>query len=203
MNALGSRPQGLPDSVFIHPLALVESAEIGERTKIWPFTHVMKDAKIGADSNICEHVFIEGGAVIGERVTVKNGVSIWDLVTIKDEVFVGPGAVFTNHPRPRAFIRGIRSAWEPIIVHRGATIGAGAVIVCGVELGEYCFVAAGSVVTKSVPPYALVAGNPAKFKRYVCKCLQKRFESDDHRQTCPNCGVSLDDLSLGSNTNPT
>lgn len=147
-------------SVFVHPHALCESTDIGERTRIWAFAHVMKDARIGADCNIGDHSFVESGVVIGDRVTVKNGVAIWDGVTIEDDVFLGPNCVLTNDLMPRSRVyhdENVRT-----LIRRGASIGANATIVAGNTLGEYCLVGAGAVVTHDVPAFALVVGNPAR-----------------------------------------
>ena len=190
---LGTRPEGLSDLVFVHPLSFVECAKIGDHTRIWPFAHVMKDSKIGGRCNIGEHVFVESGALIGNGVTVKNGISIWDCVTIEDDVFLGPHMVFTNDMRPRAFIKRSREKFLPTVVKKGATIGAGATILCGVTIGEYAMVAAGAVVTKDVPPRGLVMGNPARLARYVCKCLHMMFPLKSGREKkkserCSECG---------------
>jgi acetyltransferase-like isoleucine patch superfamily enzyme len=145
----------------------------------------MPGAVIGPGCNICDHAFVEGGAVIGAGVTIKNAVLVWDRVTIEDEVFVGPNAVFTNDLRPRAAIRRGREEWLPTLVRRGATIGANATIVCGVTIGEHAFVAAGAVVSRDVPAHALVAGNPARPRGWVCTCGERLPES----LSCP-CGRS-------------
>ncbi|MBI3535468.1 MAG: N-acetyltransferase [Deltaproteobacteria bacterium] len=120
----------------------------------------MSKAKIGENCNIGGHVFIESGAKVGNHVTVKNGISIWDLVDIEDDVFLGPHMIFTNDFMPRSFLKKKREDFLPTFVKKGATIGAGAVIVCGITIGQYAFVGAGSVVTKNIPPYGLVVGNP-------------------------------------------
>lgn len=185
---LGVRPAGLAESVFVHPLAIVESTHIGNHTRVWGFAHVMKDARIGENCNLGEHVFIEGGAVLGNRVTVKNGISIWDKVEIEDDVFVGPSAVFTNDLRPRSFIKRGRDQFLPTKVKTGATIGAGAVIVCGVTVGRYAFIAAGAVVTKDIPDYGLVKGNPARLSGYICKCAETIFPLTDGKKSCAHCG---------------
>ena len=155
---------------YIHPQALVETDSIGEGTKIWAFAHVMSGAKIGSDCNIGDHAFIETGATVGNGVTIKNNVLIWKGVHIADYAFVGPGTVFTNDRRPRS-PRMPRMKEKNLsekdwlvetFVEEGVSIGAGAVLLPGVRLGRYCMVGAGSVVTKDVPPFALVAGNPAR-----------------------------------------
>jgi acetyltransferase-like isoleucine patch superfamily enzyme len=157
-------------SVFVHERGLCESDAVGRGTRIWGFAHVMHGAVVGIDCNICGHCFIESGARLGDRVVVKNGVQVWSGVTLEDDVFVGPNATFTNDPRPRA----ARPREEVVLlatrVAERATIGANATIVCGIEIGAAAFVAAGAVVTRSVPAHALVAGSPATRRAWVCDC---------------------------------
>lgn len=160
----------LDPSVFVHEKALCESAEIGPGSRIWAFAHVMAGSRVGSDCNVGDHAYIEEGAVVGDRVTVKNHVMIWDGVTIEDDVFLGPNVVFTNDPTPRAAIKKDREELLPTLIRRGASIGANATIVCGVTIGEYAFVGAGSVVTKDVPPHVLVVGNPARPIGWACEC---------------------------------
>jgi UDP-2-acetamido-3-amino-2,3-dideoxy-glucuronate N-acetyltransferase len=157
-------------SAFVHEKGLCESEDVGARTRIWAFAHVMKGARVGADCNVCGHVFIEGGASIGDRVIVKNGALIWDKVTIEDDVFVGPMVVFTNDPVPRVAFKRRPEQFLPTRVARGASIGANATIVCGLTLGPHSFVGAGSVVVDDVPAYAMVAGNPARGIGWMCSC---------------------------------
>lgn len=157
-------------SVFVHERGLCESDDVGPRTRIWAFAHVMRGARVGADCNVCGHAFVESGAVVGDRVTLKNGVAVWDLVVLADDVFVGPYAVFTNDPTPRAAFKKGREAFLPTTVGRGATIGANATIVCGVVIGESAFVGAGAVVVRDVPAHALVVGNPARRVGWACAC---------------------------------
>lgn len=148
-------------SYFVHPTADVEpGAEIGAGTKIWHLVHVRATAKVGADCVLGRNVYIDADVVIGNRVKIQNNVSVYKGVTLEDEVFVGPAAVFTNDMYPRAQ----NPTWEitPTVVRRGASIGANATVVCGVEIGEYALVAAGAVVTKNVAPHQLVAGCPAR-----------------------------------------
>lgn len=185
---LGKRPDGLSEKVFVHALAVVEATTIGDGTRVWGFSHVMKGAQVGENCNLGEHVFVESGAVIGNRVTVKNGISIWDQVQISDDVFVGPAAVFTNDMRPRAFIKRGTAAFLPTKIQTGATIGAGAVIVCGSTIGAYAFIAAGSVVTKNVPAYGYVRGNPARLAGYACKCAGTFFKLGEKGKKCGECG---------------
>jgi acetyltransferase-like isoleucine patch superfamily enzyme len=160
----------LDPSVFVHPQALCESETIGPRTRVWAFAHVLAGAVVGADCNLCDHVYVEGGAVIGDRVTVKNGVAVWAKVTVEDDVFLGPGAALTNDLVPRAAFKKPPEEFLPTLIARGATVGANATIVCGVTLGAYCFIGAGAVVTRDVPDYAVVYGNPARLKGWVCYC---------------------------------
>jgi UDP-2-acetamido-3-amino-2,3-dideoxy-glucuronate N-acetyltransferase len=149
----------MSDRPFIHERALVETEAIGARTRIWAFAHVMPGATIGADCNICDHTFVESDVRLGDRVTVKSGVYLWEGTVIEDDVFIGPQATFTNdrHPRSRQPF-----TLESITVRRGASIGAGAVLLPGVTVGEGAMVGAGSVVTKDVPPGAVMVGNPAR-----------------------------------------
>ena len=160
-------------SIYIHPKALVESDQIGAGTRIWAFAHVMKGAIIGNDCNICDHSFVESSVKIGNRVKIKNGVSVWEKVTIEDDVFLGPNCVLTNDINPRAAIAKGSVGFLPTLIKKGATIGANATIVCGITLGQYAFIAAGAVVTKDVPDYALMVGVPAKLKGYICQCGEK------------------------------
>jgi acetyltransferase-like isoleucine patch superfamily enzyme len=149
------------DGVFIHPTANVDDgAEIGEGCKIWINVQVREGSRIGHNCILSKDVYIDHAVTIGDNCKVQNSVSIYDGVTIEDEVFVGPNACFTNDQVPRAQ----NPEWKivPTRVRRGASIGANATIVCGTDIGEYAMVAAGSVVTRDVPPYALVMGNPAR-----------------------------------------
>lgn len=160
-------------SVFVHERALCESDDVGPRTRVWAFAHVMRGAKVGADCNIGDHAFIESGAVLGDRVTVKNAVLVWDRVTIEDDVFLGPNMVFTNDLVPRAAFRKDASQFLPTRVRRGASIGANVTVVCGVTVGEAAFVGAGAVVARDVPSRALVVGNPARWIAWMCDCGER------------------------------
>src|SRR5690242_3348526 len=150
---------------FVHPNALCESTQIGAGTRIWAFAHVLPQAKIGSECNLCDHVFVENDVVIGDRVTIKSGVQIWDGVRLEDDVFVGPNATFTNDHFPRSKQR--PAAFMPTLVCQHASIGANATILPGLTIGRDAMVGAGSVVTRSVPPAAIVAGNPARIVGYV------------------------------------
>jgi transferase hexapeptide repeat containing protein len=147
---------------FVHESSYVdEGAEIGEGTKIWHFTHIMSGAKVGKKCSIGQNVNIGGKAIIGNGVKIQNNVSLYDDVVIEDDVFCGPSCVFTNVINPRAFIER-KHEYKQTLIKKGASIGANATIVCGVTIGEYALIGAGSVVTRDVPPYALVYGNPAR-----------------------------------------
>ena len=150
---------------FRHPQALVESQHIGRGTRIWAFAHVLPGAVIGDDCNICDHTFIENDVVIGNRVTIKCGVQVWDGLRIEDDVFVGPNATFTNDPMPRS--RHHLREYPVTYIRRGASVGANATILPGITIGQNAMVGAGSVVTRSVPPHAVVVGNPARIVRYA------------------------------------
>jgi acetyltransferase-like isoleucine patch superfamily enzyme len=176
----------LDPTVKVHPKALVESEMVGAETRIWAYAHVMPGARVGKRCNIGEGVFVEGGVVVGDDVTVKNGVALYDGVIVENEAFLGPHAVFTNDPRPRSgrFKRPVET-WRPTYIRRGASIGANATIVCGVSVHEYSMVAAGAVVTRDVPPYALVVGMPARVRGFVCACGEPLPQS----LAC-SCGLS-------------
>jgi UDP-2-acetamido-3-amino-2,3-dideoxy-glucuronate N-acetyltransferase len=147
---------------FIHPTSIIdEGCSIGEGTKIWHFCHIMPEAIIGNNCVLGQNVMVGNKVKIGDRVKIQNNVSVYEGVVLEDDVFVGPSAVFTNVINPRSFIER-KSEFKQTIVKKGATIGANATIVCGVTLGQYCFVGAGAVVTKNIADYALVVGNPTK-----------------------------------------
>ena len=150
---------------FIHPLADVHSAAIGAGTRIWQFSVVLPSAKIGQDCNICSHCLIENDVVIGDHVTVKSGVQLWDGLRVGDDVFIGPNASFANDRFPRS--KKTPEKFLQTIIEAGASIGAGATILPGIMIGTNAMVAAGAVVTRSVPPNAIVVGNPAKIVGYV------------------------------------
>jgi UDP-2-acetamido-3-amino-2,3-dideoxy-glucuronate N-acetyltransferase len=184
---VGRERVSLDPTVFVHPLAACESDDVGARTRVWAFAHVMAGAVVGADCNVCDHTFVEEGARLGNGVTLKNGVSVWTDVTLEDGVFVGPNAVFTNELRPRAWRQREDVVIVPTVVRNGATLGANATVVCGTTIGRHAFVAAGAVVTRDVPAHALVAGNPARRKGYVCTCGMP-LKGSGRALACGDCG---------------
>jgi UDP-2-acetamido-3-amino-2,3-dideoxy-glucuronate N-acetyltransferase len=160
----GTMGSSVSEEPFIHERALVETDAIGPRTRIWAFAHVMTGAVIGADCNICDHTYVEGDVVIGDRVTIKSGVYLWDGLRVEDDVFIGPQATFTNDHFPRSkqlFTQ------QTITLRQGASIGAGAIILPGVTVGELAMVGAGAVVTRDVPERVVVQGTPARVVRAV------------------------------------
>lgn len=157
-------------NTYIHPTATVEEpCEIGEETKIWHYSHVMKGAKIGENCQLGQNVFVGSRAKIGNGVKIQNNVSIYDCVKLEDGVFCGPSMVFTNVINPRSHIPR-KNEFKETLVKKGVTLGANSTILCGITIGEYAFIGAGAVVTKDIPAYALVYGNPARLKGWICQC---------------------------------
>jgi len=150
---------------FQHPQALCESSHIGDGTRIWAFAHILPGAVIGRECNICDHVFIENDVRVGDRVTVKCGVQLWDGLRVEDDVFIGPNATFTNDRFPRS--KAYPEKFPETLIGKRASIGANATILPGISIGQGAMVGAGAVVTKSVPPHAIVAGNPARIIGYA------------------------------------
>lgn len=169
---------------FSHPTALVESQQVGAGTRIWAFAHVLQGAVIGTNCNIGDHCFIENAVRIGDEVVIKNGVSVWSGVTLEDRVFVGPNVVFTNDHVPRAKV--FHSSPALTLVRRGASLGANATLVAPVTIGRFAIVGAGSVVTRPVPDYGLVYGNPGRLIGFGCECGERLpFAVDaDGRASC-------------------
>jgi len=180
-------------AAFVHETAVIdEGAELGDDAKIWHFTHVCEGAQIGARSVLGQSVFVGRHVKIGRGVKVQNNVSVYSGVTVEDDVFLGPSCVFTNVLTPRAHVER-KEEFRPTIVGRGATVGANATILCGHDIGEYALIGAGSVVTRSVPPHAVVVGNPAHRTGWACRCGEvlraegtchrcgSRYRVDDHR----------------------
>ncbi|WP_165175198.1 acyltransferase [Desulfovibrio sp. ZJ369] len=169
---------------FVHPTACVEAgARIGAGTRIWHFCHVMSEAVIGRNCNIGQNVFVDNGAVVGDNCKLQNNVSVYRHVTLEDGVFCGPSMVFTNVFNPRAEIKKMDQA-RPTLIRQGASLGANCVIVCGLIVGRCAFVGAGAVVTRHVPDHALVFGNPARQRGWVCTCGEKL----DAALRCQVCG---------------
>lgn len=150
---------------FQHPAAIVETSLIGDETRIWAFVHVLAGARIGRDCNLCDHVFIENDVIVGDRVTIKSGVQLWDGIRIADDVFVGPNVTFTNDKFPRS--KCYPERFMLTVVCKSASIGANATILPGLQIGEQAMIGAGAVVTRDVPPHAIVTGNPARIVGYV------------------------------------
>jgi UDP-2-acetamido-3-amino-2,3-dideoxy-glucuronate N-acetyltransferase len=170
---------------WAHATAVVDAgARVGRGTKIWHFCHVMKGARVGAACVLGQNVFVAAGAVVGDGCRLQNNVSVYDRVVLGDEVFVGPSAVFTNVRTPRAAVSR-KDAFVPTRVGRGASIGANATIVCGVEIGEYALVGAGAVVTRDVDAHAVVTGVPARRTGWACVCGEAARRAP---ATCPACG---------------
>lgn len=171
-----------------HPTAVIDDgAIIGDGTKIWHFTHVMSTACIGKSCNIGQNVYIDANVSIGDGCKIQNNVSVYQCVTLEEDVFCGPSVVFTNVYNPRAHVRRMHQARRTLL-RRGCSIGANATIVCGVTVGEYAFIGAGSVVVRDVPPYALVYGNPARQAGWMCECGEKLIrDANEEKYMCPTC----------------
>jgi len=178
---------------FVHESSYIdENVEIGEGTKIWHFSHILSNSKIGQNCTIGQNVVIGPDVAIGNNCKIQNNVSVYKGVTLEDGVFCGPSMVFTNIYNPRAEIRKMDQV-RPTLVKKGATIGANATIICGTTLGRYAFIGAGAVVTKSVPDYALIVGNPAKQIGWACECgelLKDKLE-------CPACSKRYKESEAG------
>ena len=170
---------------FAHKTAVIdEGSEIGSGTKIWHFSHIMPDCKIGKNCNIGQNVVVSPGVVLGNNVKIQNNVSIYTGVFCEDDVFLGPSMVFTNVINPRSAINR-RNEYVETRVKKGVSIGANATIVCGTTLGSYCFIGAGAVVTKDVPNYALVIGNPARQTGWMSEYGHKLIFGNDSKASCP------------------
>lgn len=176
---------------FLHESSYVDApCQIGEGTAIWHFCHILRDTTIGQRCKIGQNVVIGPRVTIGNNVKIQNNVSVYPGVTLEDDVFCGPSMVFTNIINPRcAITRNSDAFYKPTLVRQGASIGANATIVCGVTIGRYAFVGAGAVVTRDVPDYALVVGNPARQRGWACFCgATFRLTNIGNSHTCPDCG---------------
>src|SRR5579862_7043072 len=174
---------------FVHESAYVdEPCEIGAGTKIWHFSHIMKDCRIGERCNIGQNVVISPGVRIGSNVKIQNNVSVYTGCILEDDVFCGPSMVFTNVINPRSHVVR-RDEYRTTLVRRGASLGANSTVVCGTTIGQYAFIGAGSVVTRDIPDYALVYGNPATLRGWMCRCGIALEIGDGNRGTCRACGV--------------
>jgi UDP-2-acetamido-3-amino-2,3-dideoxy-glucuronate N-acetyltransferase len=177
---------GISEPYFKHETAVIDNpCQIGKDTKIWHFSHIMRGAEIGTRCNIGQNVTVSPGVKIGNNVKIQNNVSVYKGVTLEDDAFCGPSMVFTNVINPRSHISR-KHEFKQTIVKKGATIGANATIICGNTIGRYSFIGAGAVVTKNVPDYALVVGNPGQIVGWMCECgHQLDFKGDD--ATCSEC----------------
>ncbi|MDU2063438.1 MAG: acyltransferase [Sporomusaceae bacterium] len=173
---------------FVHESSYVdEPCQIGKGTKIWHFTHVMANCKIGRDCNIGQNVVISPEVVLGNNVKIQNNVSVYTGVICEDDVFLGPSCVFTNVWNPRSHVSR-KHEYRETKIGQGASVGANATIVCGHSIGKYAFIGAGAVVTKNVPDYALLAGNPARQIGWMCQCGEK-LHFVENKATCDECGM--------------
>jgi UDP-2-acetamido-3-amino-2,3-dideoxy-glucuronate N-acetyltransferase len=173
---------------FVHPSSFVdEPCEIGAGSKIWHFSHIMGNCRLGDRCNIGQNVVISPGVTIGNNVKIQNNVSVYTGCILEDDVFCGPSMVFTNVVNPRSHVTR-RDEYRRTLVKKGASLGANSTVVCGIEIGRYAFVGAGAVVTKSVPDYALVFGNPARVRGWMCACGVKLEFSSGGRAICGACG---------------
>jgi UDP-2-acetamido-3-amino-2,3-dideoxy-glucuronate N-acetyltransferase len=183
-----SPPHAVPRDYFAHESAFIDAGVvIGSGTSIWHVSHVMKGSRVGKDCRIGQNVVIGPDATIGDGVKIQNNVSVYQGVTLEDHVFCGPSMVFTNVYNPRSEIRRMDEI-RPTLVRRGATLGANCTVVCGITIGTYAFVAAGAVVTRDVPDFALVVGNPGRVAGWMCTCGNRiAFGADGHTGGCTVC----------------
>src|SRR5580692_4558318 len=191
----------MPDRpYFVHPSSYIdEPVIIGAGTKIWHFSHVMQDSRIGDRCNIGQNVVISPQVTIGSNVKIQNNVSIYTGCVLEDDVFCGPSMVFTNVVNPRSHVTR-KDEYKTTLVRQGASLGANSTVVCGTTIGRYAFVGAGSVVTRDVPDYGLVYGNPARLRGWMCACgIGLEFESgpNEGRSKCKSCGAEYQKVGQG------
>src|SRR5215472_11940174 len=177
-------------SYFVHESSYVDApCSIGPGTKIWHFSHVMKNSRIGANCNIGQNVVISPDVVIGNNVKIQNNVSVYTGCILEDDVFCGPSMVFTNVTNPRSHVVR-RDEYQTTLVRRGASLGANCTVICGITIGRYAFVGAGSVVTRDIPDYALVYGNPARLRGWMCACgIRLEFPGESGTARCTACNA--------------
>jgi UDP-2-acetamido-3-amino-2,3-dideoxy-glucuronate N-acetyltransferase len=177
-----------PSSYIAHPSAVIDDGcSIGAETRIWHFSHIMEGCTIGAHCNIGQNVVVSPGVVLGNNVKIQNNISVYTGVVCEDDVFLGPSMVFTNVVNPRSAVNR-RTEYQSTFVRKGATIGANATILCGIEIGSYAFIGAGAVVTKDVAPFALVMGNPARQTGWMSARGYKLQFDADGKAVCPESG---------------
>jgi UDP-2-acetamido-3-amino-2,3-dideoxy-glucuronate N-acetyltransferase len=183
---------------FIHPTAVVDQpCEIGAGTRVWHFVHICAGARLGRDCSLGQNVMVADHVMIGDRVKIQNNVALYSGVTVEDDVFLGPSCVFTNVSNPRSQVVR-RALYEKTLVRRGATVGANATVVCGVTLGRYAFVAAGTVVTRDVPDYGFVVGVPGRLRGWMSRHGHPLRHADrDGVFTCPESGLRYRETSPG------
>lgn len=173
---------------FVHESSYIDQPSvIGEGTKIWHFSHIMSGCEIGKNCNIGQNVVISPGVKVGDNVKIQNNVSVYTGVICEDDVFLGPSCVFTNVINPRSHVSR-KDEYKTTLLKQGCSLGANSTVICGNSIGKYALVGAGSVVTKDVPDYAIVAGNPAKIIGYVCNCGQKISFNNEYNSVCKSCG---------------
>ena len=187
-----------PEGYSYHESSYIDKpAQIGRGTKIWHFTHVMKDCEIGEQCNIGQNVVVSSGVKLGRNVKIQNNVSLYTGVICEDDVFLGPSMVFTNVTNPRSHVSR-RNEYKQTLVRKGATLGANCTIVCGIALGEYCLIGAGSLVAKDVKPHALMYGNPARHQGWMCQCgeiIARKVETSSKtvKHVCSVCKTKYEE----------